>query len=67
MDKLNQNQISTLKFLNDFYERSRAGCKTLEISTSPEIIKSLLDSDYIFHTAEGYFISTAGQEVLKNN
>jgi hypothetical protein len=67
MANLNQNQIATLKFLDDFYSRSKSGCKTLSISTDPGLIKSLIDSDFIFHTAEGYFISTAGQEFLKNN
>ena len=61
------NKIATLKFLNEFYERSKSGCKTLEITTDKQIIADLLEQELIFHTAEGYFISTLGQDYLANN
>lgn len=60
------NKNATLKFLNEFYEKSKSGCKTLDISTDKEIIDDLLANEFIFKTNEGYFISTLGQEYLSN-
>lgn len=57
---------ATLKFLNEFYAKNKCGCKTLDITTDKEIIDDLLDNDFIFHTSEGYFISTLGQDYLAN-
>lgn len=57
---------ATLKFLNEFYNKSKSGCKTLDISTDREVIDDLLANDFIFHTSEGYFISTLGQDYLAN-
>ena len=56
----------TLKFLDEFYKKSKSGCKTLEITTSNEMLNELLDQELIFRTKEGYFISTIGQDYLAN-
>lgn len=57
---------STLEFLNNFYEKHKVGCRTLDVSTDREIIKELLRKDLIFKTQDGYFISTIGKEYLAN-
>lgn len=57
---------ATLKFLNEFYNKSKSGCKTLDITTDKYVIEELLSQELIFHTAEGYFISTLGQDYLAN-
>lgn len=61
------DKISTLKFLNEFYEKNKKGCISLETSTDPDIITELFLEGFIFKTKEGYFISTYGQEYLLNN
>lgn len=64
----NKNEaIFTLRFLDDFYERSQRGCSSLEISTDHNLISDLLNQELIFKTSEGYFISTLGKEYLLNN
>ena len=60
------NKIATLKFLNEFYEKNKCGCKTLEITTDANVITELFLQDFIFKTKEGYFISTLGQDYLAN-
>jgi len=66
MENSNSEKIITLKFLDNFYKASKKGCLSLDITTDRNLIAELLRDELIFKTAEGYFISTKGQELILN-
>lgn len=64
---LSENQKQILSIIYKVYNRTSTGCKSIGIVANKRDIDFLLEEGLIFHTANGYFPSTKGQELINFN
>lgn len=64
---LNKDQRHILEIIYKVYNRTSTGCKSIGIVANKRDLDFLIEKDLIFHTANGYFPSTKGQELINFN